>query len=143
MKTAYAWLVVNGFIESEKFRQIFSWLVEAAEKQQCILEIKTNTQLLPKLVMGEEELLTGCRRPQFVIFWDKDVRLARLLEKLGLRLFNCAQSIEICDDKFRAFGSKNSNAKNNHCAENLSDGRLSESGFFATDRKPAWFSYGS
>ena len=28
MKKAYAWLVVNGFIESEKFRQIFSWLVE-------------------------------------------------------------------------------------------------------------------
>lgn len=101
MKTAYAWLVVNGFIESEKFRQIFSWLVEAAERQQCILEIKTNTQLLPELVMGEEGLLTGCRRPQFVIFWDKDVRLARLLEKLGLRLFNCAQSIEICDDKAR------------------------------------------
>lgn len=103
MKTAYAWLVVNGFIETEKFRQIFSWLVEAAEKQQCILEIKTNTQLLPELVMGEEGLLTGCRRPQFVIFWDKDVRLARLLEKLGLRLFNCAQSIEICDDKARTY----------------------------------------
>lgn len=103
MEMVYAWLVVNGFIESEKFRQIFAWLVEAAEKQGCMLELKTNTQLLPELVMGKTDLLSQYRRPQFVIFWDKDIRLARLLEKLGLRLFNSAQSIEICDDKARTY----------------------------------------
>lgn len=103
METVYAWLVVNGFINSEKFRQIFAWLVEAAKKQGCMLEIKTNTQLLPELVMGQEPVLRGKRLPQFVLFWDKDVRLARLLEKLGLRLFNCADSIEICDDKARTY----------------------------------------
>lgn len=103
MEMIYAWLVVNGFIDSEKFRQIFAWLTEAANKQGCMLEIKTNTQLLPELVMGGESMLSECRRPQFVIFWDKDVRLARLLEKLGLRLFNCADSIEICDDKVRTY----------------------------------------
>lgn len=99
MEMTYAWLVVNGFIESEKFREIFSWLVEAAGRQNCILEIKTNTQLLPQLLPEGPDPLAGCRRPRFVIFWDKDVRLARLLEKLGLRLFNCAQSIAVCDDK--------------------------------------------
>ncbi len=103
MEMVYAWLVVNGFIESEKFRQIFAWLVEAAEKQGCMLELKTNTQLLPELVMGKTDLLSSYRRPQFVIFWDKDIRLARMLEKLGLRLFNSAQSIEICDDKARTY----------------------------------------
>jgi len=103
METIYAWLVVNGFIDSEKFRQIFAWLVEAAKKQGCTLEIKTNTQLLPELAMGAKTILQECRRPRFVIFWDKDVRLARLLEKLGLRLFNCADGIEICDDKARTY----------------------------------------
>ncbi len=103
MKTIYAWLVVNEFIRSEKFSQIFSWLVKAAEKQGCRLEIKTNAQLLPGLVLGGYQLLQECRRPQFVLFWDKDIRLARLLEKLGLRLFNCADSIEICDDKARTY----------------------------------------
>lgn len=103
MEMVYAWLVVNGFIESEKFRQIFAWLVKAAEKQGCMLELKTNTQLLPELVMGKTDLLSSYRRPQFVIFWDKDIRLARMLEKLGLRLFNSAQSIEICDDKARTY----------------------------------------
>lgn len=103
MEMAYAWLVVNGFVKSEKFRQIFDWLVKAAEKQGCILELKTNAQLLPELVMGETDSLSKYRRPQFVIFWDKDIRLARLLEKLGLRLFNSAGSIEICDDKARTY----------------------------------------
>lgn len=103
MEMVYAWLVVNGFIDSEKFRQIFAWLVEAAKKQGCMLEIKTNTQLLPELVMGGKSVLQISRCPRFVIFWDKDVRLARLLEKLGLRLFNCADSIEVCDDKARTY----------------------------------------
>lgn len=99
----YAWLVINGFIHSEKFSQIFAWLVEAAKKQNCLLDIKTNVQLLPQLVPGGQNLLSECRRPQFVLFWDKDIRLARLLEKLGLRLFNCAESIAICDDKARTY----------------------------------------
>lgn len=99
----YAWLVINDFIRSEKFGQIFAWLVEAAKKQDCCLEIRTNAQLLPALVPGGYQLLEACRHPQFVIFWDKDIRLARLLEKLGLRLFNCADSIEVCDDKARTY----------------------------------------
>ncbi|MCX7772516.1 MAG: RimK family alpha-L-glutamate ligase [Clostridia bacterium] len=39
------------------------------------------------------------KKPDFVLFWDKDVRLARQLERLGLRLFNKAQTISVCDDK--------------------------------------------
>ncbi len=96
----YAWLVVNAFLESDKFQQLFAWLVQAAKKQGCTLEIKTNAQLLPELADGK---LYKLEQPQFVIFWDKDIRLARLLEKLGLRLFNCADSIEACDDKARTY----------------------------------------
>ena len=33
------------------------------------------------------------------IFLDKDKAVARLLEKSGVRLFNCAEAIENCDDK--------------------------------------------
>ena len=37
--------------------------------------------------------------PDFAIFWDKDILLAKRLEKMGLRLFNSSDSIETCDDK--------------------------------------------
>ncbi|MCL2488236.1 MAG: RimK family alpha-L-glutamate ligase [Oscillospiraceae bacterium] len=38
-------------------------------------------------------------RPDFVLFWDKDVRLARAMEAAGWRLFNRAEAVALCDDK--------------------------------------------
>ncbi len=35
----------------------------------------------------------------FVLFWDKDTRLAKALESVGVRVYNSAHAIEICDDK--------------------------------------------
>lgn len=35
----------------------------------------------------------------FCVYLDKDKYAARLLERSGMRLFNCAEAIETCDDK--------------------------------------------
>ena len=48
-------------------------------------------------VVGEK--ITANERPDFVLFWDKDISLARRLEREGVRLFNSARAIEICDSK--------------------------------------------
>lgn len=90
-----AWLVVNGFIDSDKFRELYSFLSHAAEKRDISLVIKTSDSLT--LPLGEK--ITGKDRPDFVLFWDKDVRLAKRLETEGIRLFNRASAIEICDNK--------------------------------------------
>ena len=37
MKTA--WLVVNGYLKSEKFEEIYSWLIEAAKERNINLNI--------------------------------------------------------------------------------------------------------
>jgi len=37
--------------------------------------------------------------PDFVIYLDKDVHIAQMLEKCGMRLFNSSKSIFTCDDK--------------------------------------------
>ena len=39
----------------------------------------------------------------FVIYLDKDIYLARLLEKQGKRIFNRADFIKMCDDKMLTF----------------------------------------
>lgn len=39
----------------------------------------------------------------FVIFWNKDYMLARALEKSGVRVFNSADAIEVCDDKAKTY----------------------------------------
>ncbi len=34
-----------------------------------------------------------------VLFWDKDTRLAKALEQMGVRVYNTAASVALCDDK--------------------------------------------
>lgn len=94
------WLLVNGYITNPKFLEIYQWLQEAGSRQGIEITRKTNSQLMEAFC--KEGSRTG-ERPDFVLFWDKDVRLARLLEAAGLRLFNSADSIEACDDKALTF----------------------------------------
>ena len=96
------WLVVNGYLNSDKFNEIYQWLVIAAKKQNCELKIMTNDRLLSILGI-ESGKVDWNNKPDFVIFWDKDYKLARLLEKTGLKVFNNARAIEVCDDKALTF----------------------------------------
>lgn len=85
------WLVVNGFLNSNKFNEIYDWLKAAFEKKGHTIEVYTNIELA-----GIDEIRCV---PDFVLFWDKDIPLAKRLEKMGLKLFNSSKAIEICDSK--------------------------------------------
>ena len=89
------WLIVNGFIGSDKFREIYGDLARAAAKLDILLEIKASDMFTAPI--GEKLLEDDI--PDFVLFWDKDVHLARRLESEGVRLFNSARAVEICDSK--------------------------------------------
>lgn len=58
------------------------------------VEIKRNSDLA-RIKSGE----ICTQEYDFCVFLDKDKIAARMLEKSGLRLFNSACSIEVCDDK--------------------------------------------
>jgi RimK family alpha-L-glutamate ligase len=91
------WLSVNAFVNTPKFDEIYAMLFSAAEKCGIKLLKKTNASVLSDILKPsfDEEI----KKIDFVLFWDKDIRLAKMLEKKGLRLFNCAEAIECCDDK--------------------------------------------
>ena len=109
MKTA--WLVVNGYLKSEKFEEIYSWLIEAAKERNINLKKLPNDQL-DSIIPADPENINWRERPEFVLFWDKDVNLARMLEREGFRVFNNADGIEACDDKALTFiRLKNKNIK--------------------------------
>jgi RimK family alpha-L-glutamate ligase len=93
------WLVVNGFLINNKFNEIYTWLKKALEKYGNTVELKYNTELITDGV----ELLGECRLPDAVVFWDKDIMLARVLECKGIRLFNSSRAIELCDDKGKTY----------------------------------------
>src|SRR5699024_12162600 len=43
------------------------------------------------------------QRPDYVIFTDKDIYLAKQLEILHIPVFNCSATIEISDDKIKTY----------------------------------------
>ena len=85
-------LVVNAYLGGEKFNTLHNHLVDTAESMGISLKIKNN-----------EEMLFCTEQPDFVLFWDKDVNLAKRLEKTGVPVFNSARSIELCDDKAKTY----------------------------------------
>lgn len=87
-------LVVNEFLHINKFNEIHAWLLEAATKYHISMQLKTNAELLIDISDNPKD-----RMADFILFWDKDVRLASYLEKFGYPVFNSSKAIEICDDK--------------------------------------------
>ena len=91
------WLIVNGFLNSEKFNDLTQLFCEAAKKQRIQLRVVLNTEQL--VTLGMPNVMQPEERPDFVIFWDKDILLAKYLESLETPVFNSSSCIEVCDDK--------------------------------------------
>jgi ribosomal protein S6--L-glutamate ligase/gamma-F420-2:alpha-L-glutamate ligase len=89
------WLIVNSFVKWDKFSEIYELLLDAGKKIGVSLEMKTSSDIFCSV----QSEFAPLKLPDFAIFWDKDILLARRLEKMGLRLFNSSDSIETCDDK--------------------------------------------
>lgn len=89
------WLVVNGFLQSGKFNTLYSFLQNSAQQLNIDLQTVCSDSLLCEATDG----FAGFEKPDFVLFWDKDVVLARRLESAGFRLFNNADAVAICDSK--------------------------------------------
>ncbi len=91
-----AYLVTNHYLVSEKFNTLNNLLVESAKKCGIELICKTNAEMLSTLSVGGGEKIDGV---DFILFWDKDITLCRMLEELGLKVFNSSQAIAACDNK--------------------------------------------
>lgn len=88
------WLIVNSYYNPAKFNSLYKLLEESAEKAG--LRFSKWTSDKRPTVIGSKAREP---KPSFVLFWDKDVLLARAMELSGLRLFNGARAIQLADDK--------------------------------------------
>ncbi|NCA66837.1 MAG: RimK family alpha-L-glutamate ligase [Clostridia bacterium] len=89
----YGLLIVNAFLDTEKYVTINNMLQQAFSKYGIELVKKTNADILA------DTAATWDTKPDFAIFWDKDIRLCQYLESKGIKTFNNSKAIEICDDK--------------------------------------------
>ena len=87
-------LVVNGFIKSQKFLQLYTFFENGAKKLGIQLQRTTTDALCCKSDGQLAEI-----NVDFILFWDKDVFLAYRLENAGHKVFNGAKAIALCDSK--------------------------------------------
>lgn len=91
------WIIYNGSLTSDKFRDQAELMKEAAERAGVRAFIKKNYEVLMNL---HEELASP---PHFVVFLDKDILLATYLKNAGIAVFNDPVVIETCDNKAKQY----------------------------------------
>lgn len=89
------YLVINAFMKDDKFKDVYDLFLKSFLNKNINLEVKTNIDLLD--IINKFQKLEN--KPDFVIFFDKDIYLAKRLEMLNIPVFNNSKSIAICDNK--------------------------------------------
>lgn len=94
-------IIVNGFWENESTRHQVRSLTEEFSARGVTMELKKGNEL-PVLLDGGNAV-SRIGSPDFVIYLDKDIHTAELLEKTGIPLFNSAETVRLCDDKMLTY----------------------------------------
>lgn len=75
--------------------------LEEFKKKGILLSVIKNDGTLAEITNNDIKI--NLPKVDFVLYLDKDIYLARMLEKAGYRLFNRADFIKMCDDKTLTF----------------------------------------
>lgn len=98
------WIVYNGNLGG-KFLEHAVMFAESARKLEIETKIIPNNSLFSYMnIQGLSSVInTIGDLPDFVLFWDKDIYLARQFERVGIPVFNSSRVIEVCNDKCATF----------------------------------------
>lgn len=91
-------IVINRYLDGPSFREPAEMISEAAGRLGLGMKTYLNTDL--SVPIGDSDAFHEILGDiGFVVFWDKDVKLAKNLEVCDIPVFNCSECIRICDDK--------------------------------------------
>ncbi|MBY7143249.1 RimK family alpha-L-glutamate ligase [Virgibacillus sp. NKC19-3] len=99
------WIIYNGNLPGDKFLDFAKWIQDAATRKGSETTIYKNNELFAYLGRGEIDLLQQEKQilPDYVVFADKDIYLAKQLESLGIPIYNSAEAIQRSDDKIDTY----------------------------------------
>ena len=86
-------LVGNRSLNQEKFKVQNELLFDAAKKYNCFLDIKTNCDVFSHLQENNNLDYDA------ILFYDKDIYLAKHFENMGKKVYNSSSAILNCDNK--------------------------------------------
>ena len=92
-------IIVNQTIGHNEYK--IKRFQEEFSKRNITLDVFVNDGSLA--VIKDGEVTINLPKADFVFYLDKDIYLAKLLEKTGYRLFNKSDFIKLCDDKMLTF----------------------------------------
>ena len=87
-------IIVNQEVGHNKYK--IDRLTDEFAKENIEISVLINDGTLAKI--ENNNVILGFEA-DFVIYCDKDIYLARFIEKAGIRMFNRADFIKLCDDK--------------------------------------------
>lgn len=91
-------IVMNGYPSADKFYRQSERIKTALENLGVKTDIFLNGEV--QAYLNENATAkTAFSEYSFCVYLDKDKYLSRILEGAGLRLFNSATAVELCDDK--------------------------------------------
>ena len=96
-------VIINGYPNGEKF------LIQGKRIQNALCDLGVETDLMKNgevfaLVQNDGSAKAVLpKKYDFAVYLDKDKYLGQLLEETGLRLFNRARAVEVCDDKMTTY----------------------------------------
>lgn len=97
----HAWIIYNGFLQADSFLDFANMIQEAAEAKGHTVNVYTNSDIISKL--EEDVNINQTKLPDYVVFTDKDLYLARQLELIGIPVFNSSAAINTSDDKIKTY----------------------------------------
>ncbi len=99
------WLIHNGAVVTDSFKKLHELYEKTAKKKNINLQKIKNNEIYSIIENSKLKLKSKIKliEPDFILFMDKDILLAKQLEKLGYKVFNSTEAIANCDDKEKTF----------------------------------------
>ena len=91
------YFIYNKYLLNHKFNTLREYFFIESKRSNVELEFIDNSNAIQMFLNNRME------KKDFVLFWDKDIKLAKLFEQEGYLVMNNSRSIEICDDKAKTY----------------------------------------
>lgn len=95
-------VIYNGSSKTKKVQDAALKVCEELSRNNVKMQSIRNNQILNYIDNENNSnivLPDYIQKPDFVLAWDKDIKLIEMIEKMGIRTFNSSDSIRACDDK--------------------------------------------
>ena len=97
-------VVHDDALNEESFKEKNKLFVEAARKNNIVLDFKSNVSLYTYIDNNNVKCHDSYGTYDYAIFFDQDYHLAKNLETMGVKVVNSSRSIRLCENKATMYG---------------------------------------